>query len=253
MSAVLSIERLCLTLRRRRVLDGVDLVLERGELAALVGANGSGKTRLIHCVAGLQQGYRGRIAVAGHDVAADAFRAKSALGFAVDPARLPGVLDGRQCLQLFAESRGLRAPDAEALALAERLDLAPWLDAPVATYSLGTRQKLAIVMALLGAPSLVLLDESLNGLDPVAAAECRAHLRAITRAGRCGVLLATHGLEFVSRSLDRVLVLESGRLAADWDADALAAIAAGRGLEAAVVERLLASRRAAATREPRGP
>jgi len=113
----------------------------------------------------------------------------------------------------------------------------PWLARPVGEYSLGTRQKLAIVLALIGRPRLIVLDEVLNGLDPLAAYALKQALRARADAGAC-VLLATHGLEVAERFLDRAVLLLDGRIAADWNAEALAAMRSDPdgGLEHAVVE-----------------
>ncbi|MFC4728667.1 ABC transporter ATP-binding protein [Coralloluteibacterium thermophilus] len=249
MTALLSVERLCLRLGGRDVLAGVDLNLPRGTFCGLVGANGAGKSCLLRCVATLLRGFEGHIAVDGHDVVRAGMQARTALGYAVDPALLPAVLDGSQCLQLFAESRGLSRPDAAALEFAERLDLARWLDRPVGTYSFGMRQKLAIVLAIVGGPPLVLLDEVMNGLDPVAAVECRDHLRGLAASGACSVLLATHGIDFAAAAFDRVVVIEGGRVAADWDDAVLRRVRAEGGVEAAVVARLRAAR-AAATPPP---
>ena len=119
--------------------------------------------------------------------------------------------------------------------------MAPWFDRPVATYSLGTRQKLAILVALHGDPPLLVLDEILNGLDPLAAYELKQELRRRAATGTT-VLLATHGLEVAERFLDRALLLLDGRIAADWNAADLAAFRTDPdgGLEHAVMERLRA-------------
>jgi ABC-2 type transport system ATP-binding protein len=158
---------------------------------------------------------------------------------AVEPERLPAELSGRQCLELIAELRGETASLAASWALAEALRFLPWLDLPVAGYSLGTRQKLCLLLALLGQPRLLLLDEVLNGLDPLAAWALKQELRSRVDAGS-SVILATHGLEVAERFLDRAVLLLDGRLAADWGSAELAAFRADPegGLEHAVSERL---------------
>ena len=110
------------------------------------------------------------------------------------------------------------------------------LDRFVASYSLGTRQKLAVLLALLGEPALVVLDEAFNGLDPASALVLKRHLRTRVSAGRCGVLLATHALDVVERYSDRAVLLLDGRVAKEWSREALAALRAmpGEGLETAL-------------------
>lgn len=228
------------------VLRGVDLTLGAGELVGLIGPNGSGKSSLMRVCAGLLPALAGRVVVDDIDLAADPLAAKQRFGYAVEPERLPLALRGRQCLELVARTRALDADAvSESVALAAELGFAPWLDRPVADYSLGTRQKLSVLLALLGAPPLLLLDEVLNGLDPLAAYALKQELRRRSQAGSA-VLLATHGLEVAERFLDRAVLLIDGRIAADWGSRALAGFRADPegGLEHAVAERLRALPRA---------
>jgi ABC-2 type transport system ATP-binding protein len=232
----------------QRVLDAVDLRLAPGELVGLIGPNGSGKSTLMRSLAGLLMPASGTIHIAGHDLATQALAARAAFGYAVEPATLPALLSGRQCMELVAQTRGIGEVPAGSRALADSLALSPWLAQPVATYSLGTRQKLAIVLALLGEPPLLLLDEVLNGLDPLAAFALKQALVERARAG-AAVLIATHGLEVAERFLDRALLLLDGRLVADWDAAALAEFRRrGDGLEGAVIQTLKAERARATPR-----
>lgn len=223
------------------VLRGVDLSVAAGELVGLIGPNGSGKSSLMRACAGLVP-CEGRITIDGIDPREHPAAARTRLGHAVDPAALPGVLRGRQCIELIAGVRQLGEDAiAQAVALADALGVSPWLEREVAEYSLGTRQKLAVVLALLGNPPLLLLDEVLNGLDPLAAFGLKTILRERADAGAT-VLLATHGLDVAERFLDRAVLLLDGRIAADWNRAELDRLRASEGgLEAAVVERLRSS------------
>jgi ABC-2 type transport system ATP-binding protein len=241
----LRLELSAIGLRRgaRMVLEHVDLQLAAGELVGLIGPNGSGKSSLLRVAAGLLPPSRGQYRVDGLDPRSDSLAARARIGYSIEPELLPAALRGRQCLELVAHSRGLPASAlVPAYELCEALGLAPWLEAEVGEYSLGTRQKLAVALALLGAPPLLLLDEVLNGLDPLAAYALKQALRERADRG-AAVLLATHGLEVAERFLDRAVLLLDGRIAADWDRNALQALRAdGGGLEAAVVARLRAAR-----------
>ena len=126
--------------------------------------------------------------------------AKGALGFGCAPEYLPDLLTGRQCLEIYAAAKGLAAIDARRARAGGGIRLTlPMLDRFVGSYSLGTKQKLAVLLALLGEPALVVLDEAFNGLDPASALVLKRHLRSRVSAGRCGVLLATHALDVVER------------------------------------------------------
>lgn len=218
------------------VLRGVDLDIAPGEIRGLIGPNGSGKSTLIRVLSGLLQPAAGTVCVGGVDLHADPDTARLRFGLAPDPQLLPPRLSGRQCLLVYAATRGLSQLPPASIELAQRLGLAPWLDRPVVSYSLGTRQKLAVLQALLGQPPLLILDEVLNGLDPISAHELKLELR--TRAGAgAAILLATHGLEAAVDLLHSADVLLEGRIVRHFATDELQRCRAegGSAFEAAVV------------------
>lgn len=217
------------------VLKDVSLEMPPGEWLALLGPNGSGKSTLLYCVAGMLRPTTGEVELCGVSLTRDARAAKRSLGFGCAPERLPGLLTGRQCLEVYAAAKGLRRIDADVLDLIERFAFAPLLDQFVDTYSLGTRQKLAVLLALLGAPRLIVLDEAFNGLDPASAKTLKRHLRALVESRRASVLLATHALDVVERYADRAALLLSGQIVKVWSAAEVIALRATEdGLEEAI-------------------
>ena len=213
------------------VLRDVSLQIAIGEWCVVLGPNGSGKSTLLYAAAGLLPPRSGRIELSGVPLE-DAAAAKRTLGYGCAPERLPGLLTGLQCLQVYAAAKGLMEIDRGVLELAEALALSGQLERYVDTYSLGTRQKLAVLLALIGAPRLIVLDEAFNGLDPSSAAILKHHLRRLVDERRAAVLLATHALEIAERYADRVALLLEGRIRQVWDAAQLAAQrAAGKPLE----------------------
>jgi ABC-2 type transport system ATP-binding protein len=226
----------------RPVVEDIDFVVRRGEVLGLLGANGSGKSTLLKAVTGLLRPLAGRVVIDGIDLAQAPERAKARFGFAIDPADLPESLSGRQYLELVASLRGCDADDASVTGSLERLELAPWLTRPIAEYSLGTRGKLSIVAALVGLPPLLILDESLNGLDPVAAFKVKAMLRELAASGRHAVIVSTHVVETVPALCTTAVLLADGRLAARWESADLHEIAKSPGgFEAEVMAMLRAS------------
>lgn len=220
------------------VLDGIDLDIAQGEFVALIGPNGAGKTTLLHAIAGTTPLCGGSVSIAGHDLAKTPRDAKNALGLAVEPAQLPVLLTGHECLALFAGARGLPAIPPATLALGETLSLTSVLDRRIASYSLGMRQKLGILLGLIGEPRLLLLDEPFNGLDPRSALAFKTHLAAMVAQGDTGVLLATHSLDVAERHATRIVLLMDGRVRRSWDAAELAAMRERpeRSLEQAMAE-----------------
>jgi ABC-2 type transport system ATP-binding protein len=130
-------------------------------------------------------------------------------------------LTARQCLEVHAAAKGLPAVGADLLALADELRFTPFLESFVDTLSLGTRQKLAVLLALLGDPLLIVLDEAFNGLDPASALTLKRHLRERLRRRGGALLLATHSLDIVEHYADRAAVLIDGRLKRVWSKDEL--------------------------------
>lgn len=240
----LVIERLRAERTRRVVLRGLDLSVARGEWLALLGANGSGKSTLLDCCVGRLAPASGDVRVDGHSIAASPVAAKHRLGYAVPPERLPALLTARECLAVQAAAKGLARIDDEVLGLAETLGLTPWLDDAIALMSYGTRQKVGALIALLGEPALVVLDETFNGLDPASALRFKRHLRERVDAGRCGVLLATHALDIAERWADRVVLLDDGVIVQTWTRGEIDALRTkGTAFEDALAARESASAR----------
>lgn len=238
MTALLRTAALCVVYGDVRVLDGIDLEIARGEFIALIGPNGAGKTTLLHAIAGTAHLHGGHVDIDGHDLAKAPREAKRALGLAVDPPSLPALMTGRECLALFAGARGLPGIPPATLALAEALSLSSVLDRRVASYSLGMRQKLGILLGMINEPPLLLLDEPFNGLDPRSALTLKTHIVAMVMRGDNSVLLATHSLDIAERHATRVVLLMDGRIRRSWDAGELATMREhpGHSLERTMAE-----------------
>lgn len=217
------------------VLSGVSLQVPRGQWFCLLGPNGVGKSTLLHCIAGRLDPVSGEIRISGHSSSA---AGKRRLGYACAPEQLPGLLTGRQCLEVYAMAKELESIDDDVLSVAEGLGFTPFMDAFVDTYSLGTRQKLCVLLALLGDPDLIVLDEAFNGLDPRSALKLKRHLRERLSADRCGLLLATHSLDIVEHYGDAVALLIDGTVARHWTAEEIERLRSSGpdGLEGALAE-----------------
>ncbi|HEY0685051.1 MAG TPA: ABC transporter ATP-binding protein [Steroidobacter sp.] len=222
-SVVLDVREVHAKYGKHEVLSGVSLQVPAGEWFCLLGPNGVGKSTLLRCISGALVPSAGDLLVAGHSVIAEPLAAKRRLGYACAPEQLPELLTGRQCLEVYAHAKGLQALDDAVLALATQLRFESYLDAFVDTYSLGTRQKLCILLALLGEPALIVLDEAFNGLDPASALVVKHHLQQRLSGGRCAVLLATHSLDIVEHYADKAALLIDGRIVREWDETEIAA------------------------------
>jgi ABC-2 type transport system ATP-binding protein len=230
---MLQVSGVCAGYRAGDILKDTHLQIEAGEWVALVGPNGSGKTTLLRCIVGALPLSRGDIRIAGH-VLSESVEAKRRLGYACAPDQLPELLTGKQCLEVYAAAKGLRHIESEVLSLAADLRLLDHLGAFVETYSLGMRQKLAVLLALLGDPDLIVLDEIFNGLDPASALHMKRYLRRRVQERRSSVLLATHSLDIVDRYCDRAVLLIGGRIIRQWSEVELRNIGGSENLEVAL-------------------
>jgi ABC-2 type transport system ATP-binding protein len=236
-SQVLDIQSLSAGYGLRVVLDGISLTLAPGEWYVLLGPNGSGKSTLLDCVVGRLRLSRGNVRIAGHSLIDAPFEAKRQLGYGCAPEILPPLLTARQCLEVHAAAKDLAAIDGDVLALAEDLKFTPYLEAFVDTLSLGTRQKLSILLALVGNPALIVLDEAFNGLDPASALVVKRHLRERLQQRGAALLLATHSLDIVEHYADRAAVLIDGRLKREWQKSEIVELRAnGQNFESSLAQ-----------------
>jgi ABC-2 type transport system ATP-binding protein len=223
----------------RRIIHDICVALRRGDILGLLGANGSGKSTLIKAVTGQIGLSTGSVTIDGVDLTRAPERAKAGLGLAIDAPDLPRALSGRQYLELVASIRSCAAADWACGDAVARLGLTAWIDRPIAEYSLGTRAKISIAAALLGGPPLLIFDESLNGLDPVAAWEAKRIMVDLAATGRHAIIVSTHVVEAVPALCNRAIFLAEGRIVESWDARELAAASRFPGaFEACVMQAL---------------
>jgi ABC-2 type transport system ATP-binding protein len=203
---------------RREVLHGINLTVGRGELLGVLGPNGAGKTTLLKALATLLLPDRGQIVIDGADVTSDALGAKRKIGFCISEERsFYFRLTARANLEFFAALYGLRGATMRRRveSVADEMDLGKMLDRRFAELSSGMRQRMTIARALLGDPTVVLLDEPTRAVDPVHAEEIRRLIRQqlVERLGKT-VILATNQLDEAWRLCNRIAVINDGVIVA---------------------------------------
>lgn len=209
-----------------RAVDNVTLEIRPGQVHALLGANGAGKSTLMRCLLGYLRPTKGTVTILGGDGRHADIRAR--IGYLPGDLRLEPRLTPRQIVRFRQRllAHAGRAVSAEAVTvLAERLDLP--LDRRFSTLSKGNRQKVGVLLAMLGDPEVLVLDEPTSGLDPIMQDVVLDLVRERRRAG-AAILLSTHILSEAEAIADRVGVLSQGRLAADATARELLAQARQR-------------------------
>ncbi len=199
---------------RTLALDGLELAVATGEVFGLLGANGAGKTTAVKVLLGLTHATGGSGTLLGRPFGDPASR--NGVGYLPELFRYPAWLSGREVLRLHAKLAGLppAAWDAEIATALATADLEARADSRVAAYSKGMQQRLGLAVALLGRPSLVVLDEPSTALDPLGRHELRGIIRGLREQGT-SVLLNSHQLSELEQVCDRVAIVDRGRLLAE--------------------------------------
>jgi ABC-2 type transport system ATP-binding protein len=190
--------------------EQLDLVVQPGEFVGLIGHNGAGKSTLLKMLAGQLLPTAGTVQIAGVDMLTAPNQARANLGFVPEEAPLWDYLSAREFLEFVIGVRG----KGDLAAALELTGLGSDADRLIREYSQGMRRKTALAAALVAEPSVIVLDEALNGLDPPSAARTKGLLKERCQQGAC-VLFSTHIVETVEAVADRVVMMARGRVVDD--------------------------------------
>ena len=191
-------------------LRGISFEIKKGEVFGLLGPNGAGKTTTIEILVGLRQPDEGSVRVCGLDPARESDELKQRIGAALQATVLPDKMSVEEALRLFASFYKQHVPIDSLL---ENFGLAEKRRAFFDTLSGGQKQRLALALALVNNPELVLLDEPTVGLDAMLRRDIYALIERFRTEGRT-VLLTTHYIEEAERLCDHVAIIDQGRVVA---------------------------------------
>ena len=210
---MLRIEHLTKTFGEKKAVDDLSLHIAPGEIYGFIGHNGAGKTTTLKAVAGILRFDSGEIRIDGCSVAEQPLECKRRLAYIPDNPDLYDYMTGIQYLNFIADIFGVSAADRQARIrdLAQRFELTADLAQPIAAYSHGMKQKLAIISAWLHQPKLIIMDEPFVGLDPKAAHLLKGMMREHCDAGGA-IFFSTHGLEVAEKLCDKVAIIKAGAL-----------------------------------------
>ena len=210
---MLKIEHLTKAFGDKLAVDDLTLHIAPGEIYGFIGHNGAGKTTTLRSVAGIQQFDKGEILIAGHSVRTEPLECKRVLAYIPDNPDLYDFMSGIKYLNFIADVFGVGADErAERIRRwAGEFELTDDLAQPIAAYSHGMKQKLAIISAWLHEPKLILMDEPFVGLDPNAAHILKGMMREHCDAGGA-IFFSTHVLEVAEKLCDKVAIIRRGKL-----------------------------------------
>ena len=210
---MLSIQHLTKRYGTKKAVDDLNLHIALGEIYGFIGHNGAGKTTTLRSVAGILRFDEGEIRIAGHSIRTEPLACKRMFAYIPDNPDLYDFMTGWQYLDFIADIFGVdgqtRVQRVEKYA--EAFELTGDLTQPIATYSHGMKQKLAIIAAWLHEPRLILMDEPFVGLDPKASHLLKGMMREVCDAGGA-IFFSTHVLEVAEKLCDKVAIIKGGRL-----------------------------------------
>ncbi len=210
---MLQISHLTKTYGKKNAVDDLSLEIRPSEIYGFIGHNGAGKTTTMKAVAGILQFDAGEIRIDGKSVREDPLACKRELAYIPDNPDLYEFMTGIKYLNFIADIFGV-SPAARQTRIADyaaRFELTQDLAQPIAAYSHGMKQKLAIIAAWLHAPKLILMDEPFVGLDPKAAHLLKGMMREACEQGSA-IFFSTHVLEVAEKLCDKVAIIKEGKL-----------------------------------------
>ena len=214
---MLVINNISKTYGEKKAVDNISLHIEPGDLYAVIGHNGAGKTTLMKMCVGILDpdvnSDAGEIFIDGVSVMKDPLTCKKNIAYIPDNPDLYDFMSGIKYLNFIADVFGVSAEDRKERIrkYADLFEITDDLASPIADYSHGMKQKLAIISAWIHQPKLILMDEPFVGLDPKASHILKEMMREMCNAGGA-IFFSTHVLEVAEKLCDKVAIIKSGRL-----------------------------------------
>ena len=210
---MLKIDHLTKTYGEKKAIDDLSLHIQAGEIYGFIGHNGAGKTTTLKAVAGILQFDAGEIIVNGKSIRTQPLDCKRDMAYIPDNPDLYEYMTGIKYLNFIADIFGVDAQTRQERIrkYADLFELTADLAQPIAAYSHGMKQKLAIISAWLHDPKLIIMDEPFVGLDPKAAHTLKGMMRELCDAGGA-IFFSTHVLEVAEKLCDKVAIIKGGKL-----------------------------------------
>lgn len=210
---MLKIEHLTKTFGEKKAVDDLSLHIVPGEIYGFIGHNGAGKTTTLKSVVGIQQFDSGEITIGGTSIQKDPLTCKKQIAYIPDNPDLYDFMTGIKYLNFIADIFGVSSEvrQVRIRKYAELFELTDDLAQPIAAYSHGMKQKLAIISAWLHDPKLIIMDEPFVGLDPKASHLLKGMMREVCDQGGA-IFFSTHVLEVAEKLCDKVAIIKGGKL-----------------------------------------
>lgn len=229
------VENLVKNFQGTKVLNGVNLKVERGTMLALLGPNGAGKTTTVRILSTLLSPDSGTVLINGHEVVKEGQKVRESIGLTGQYAAVDEYLTGRENLEMMGQLYHLSLSDTKkrSIELLKQFDLTEAASRPVKTYSGGMRRRLDLAASLIATPPIIFLDEPTTGLDPRSRLAMWEIIKKLVEAD-VTILLTTQYLEEADQLADKIAVLDSGKIIAEGTAQELKSKVGNERLEITV-------------------
>ena len=211
METILELNNLTKSFGKRRIIDGISLKINSGEVVGFLGPNGSGKTTTIKLITGLLFPDSGDVKICGYDLKSNFEEAVANLGAIVENPDMYKQFSGRRNLEMAARIHG-GISGSRIEEVIDIVGLRARIDDKVKKYSLGMKQRLGVALAILNKPRLLIFDEPTNGLDPKGIKEFREIVKNAAHKDGAAVFVSSHMMSEMQLMCDRVAIVEHGRL-----------------------------------------
>lgn len=209
---IIQIRNLTKKIGRKKLVDSLTFDIKKGEVFGFLGPNGAGKTTTIRMIVGLMSITKGEVIIEGKSIAQEFEQAIQHVGAIVENPEMYKFLTGYQNLVHFANMVPGGIKKERIKEVIKLVGLESRIHDKVKTYSLGMRQRLGVAQALLHKPSVLILDEPTNGLDPSGIRELRDYLRSLAQNEGVSVIVSSHLLSEMELMCDRIAIIQNGKL-----------------------------------------
>lgn len=211
MATVLELANISKKIGSATIIDDVSFSLEKGHVVGLLGPNGAGKTTIMKMIVGLMSTSSGNIQISGHAVQTEFKAAIAQVGAIIENPEFYNYMTAKDNLAQYARMSRRDITDDELNHLLMQVHLENNSNQKVKTYSLGMRQRLGIAQALIHKPQLLILDEPMNGLDPMGMKEFRDMMKSLKAEG-VTILISSHQLADIEQICDHLIIVQKGKI-----------------------------------------
>lgn len=208
---ILKVENVSKKIGKEEILDTINLSIKRNTIFGLVGENGAGKTTLLKIILGLYKSDSGDVYIDGLKVNKDIEKCLKNMAAVIDTPGVYDYLSGRRNLEFF-NLLGKNVSTKIIKKIINNLNMNDYIDKPVSKYSLGMKQRLSLGICLLSTPKVLILDEPLNGLDPIGIRELRSILLHLRKKYKMSIIISSHILSELENLCDKVAFIKNKRI-----------------------------------------